>query len=188
MAELLVRFTEAIQGSDGRRYRPEAWGERGADGLWRGWLEFSAADRCIRTDRDTTQPNRTDLVYWAEGLTHTFLDGALLRALRDDRTPRRPVRFGETLAHAIADMPHAVLDPFAVYVEGEDILRDQLMALSPDQLASISAAYGLGVELSASADITVKRRDVDAMVARVRALSGQTVSRDPGFEEGARDR
>jgi hypothetical protein len=35
----------------------------------------------IQTTRETTQPNRQDLDYWATGLTVGFLDGALDRAL-----------------------------------------------------------------------------------------------------------
>jgi len=37
----------------------------------------------------------------------------------------------------------AVLDPFAVYSQGEDVLRNQLRALSRDQLENVVDAFGL---------------------------------------------
>jgi hypothetical protein len=53
------------------------------DGLWKGWIEFTSetSGRCYRSARETTQPNRTDLLYWAKGLTEVYLEGALKRAL-----------------------------------------------------------------------------------------------------------
>jgi hypothetical protein len=35
----------------------------------------------MRTPRETEQPNREDLAYWATGLTQVYLEGALTRAL-----------------------------------------------------------------------------------------------------------
>ena len=37
------------------------------DGRWQGWIEFESLDgaEVYRSRRETTQPNRTDLAYWA---------------------------------------------------------------------------------------------------------------------------
>lgn len=100
MSEILVRFDEAVTDPSGVRYFPQVVGRERSDGLWEGWIEFvSAADkRSIESGRETTQPNRTDLKYWAEGLTRAYLQGALGRsqspteAIRRDRTAREAPR------------------------------------------------------------------------------------------------
>jgi hypothetical protein len=84
MAEVLVKFEGTVTGIDERAYEARACGRERTDGLWEGWLEFVPNDgtAALRTGRETTQPNRDDLVYWATGLTAGYLDGALLRTLR----------------------------------------------------------------------------------------------------------
>src|SRR5436309_7263596 len=83
MAEVLVRFTESVRGDDGSRYAAQASGALAKDGLWEGWIDFAGPNgNPVRTPRETEQPNRDALVYWAEGLTAAYLEGALRRALR----------------------------------------------------------------------------------------------------------
>jgi hypothetical protein len=51
--------------------------------LWEGWVEFEPLDASgptISSARETTQPNRTDLEYWAQGLSRVYLQGSLARA------------------------------------------------------------------------------------------------------------
>ena len=88
MSEVLVKFDEPIMNQRGAMYFAEAVGrQREDDGLWEGWLEFEpldALDRRIASERETTQPNRVDLEYWAQGLSRVYLQGALARA--EDRT------------------------------------------------------------------------------------------------------
>ena len=88
MAEILVDFDVILTGPDRKQYGARACGLERSDGLWEGWLEFPAEDGSgvERTGRETTQPNRDDLMYWATGLTAAYLDGALLRTL----TPAPP--------------------------------------------------------------------------------------------------
>ena len=82
MAEVLVRFTEPIAAEDGTSYLPQVCGGIADDGLWEGWIEFvSPSGAAVRTPRETEQSNRDALVYWAEGLTVPYLQGALDRAL-----------------------------------------------------------------------------------------------------------
>lgn len=153
MAEVLVRFTERIAAEDGTWYLPQACGGIADDGLWEGWIEFvSASGSAVRTPRETEQPNRDALVYWAEGLTVAYLEGALDRAL----APRIvTVPAEETASSALSTpawrrsigaTPHAILDPFTTYAEGEALLRHQLAALSHDHLVNIIKAYRLPLD------------------------------------------
>jgi hypothetical protein len=177
MAEVLVRFTELVRGGDGREYQPQACGMVGPDGLWEGWMEFLTPTGAIRTERETSQPNRADLMYWAQGLTHTYLEGALTRALGERMTPMSteifvaPVFDGPAPPpnrQAGAQTPHAILDPFAVYAQGEHVLRRQLLALSSDQLSNVILAYALGDPIPANSSGADIARRVEDVIATIR--------------------
>jgi hypothetical protein len=50
---------------------------------WEGWIEFvTETGQRVVTDRETTQPNRDAVAYWATGLEPIYLEGALERAVR----------------------------------------------------------------------------------------------------------
>jgi hypothetical protein len=150
MAEVLVRFTETVRGPDGIQYAAQACGGIADDRLWEGWIEFVApGGPLLRTGRETEQPNHATLMYWAQGLSAAYLEGALRRAL-DARmvVPRRATReeslFPSPARPAGASQPiraHSVLDPFATYTQGERILRQQLLALSRYHLLTLIDAY-----------------------------------------------
>ncbi len=58
-------------------------GEERVDGTWEGWLEFhptGTGEGIVRTDRETSQPNRAAIEYWADGLEPIYLEGAFARA------------------------------------------------------------------------------------------------------------
>ncbi|HEV7389642.1 MAG TPA: hypothetical protein VGN73_13605 [Gemmatimonadaceae bacterium] len=84
MNEVLVKFDEPVMTPRGEMYFAEAVGrQRAEDGLWEGWLEFDGIDdssQHISSERETTQPNRVALEYWAQGLSFVYLQGALVRA------------------------------------------------------------------------------------------------------------
>jgi hypothetical protein len=84
MAEVLVTFTTPTKARNGDLYYGRVLGRAASNGLWEGRIEFELAgsDEIVMTDRETEQPNRTDLNYWAQGLSATYLEGALERALR----------------------------------------------------------------------------------------------------------
>jgi len=136
MAEVLVELTTAVVDDDGTAYGVLACGEPAPDGTtWHGWLEFvtTAQKERLRTPRETTQPSRAATVYWANGLTPTYIEGAFVRA-REKRLPAR------------ATMPSrdAILNPFAVFESGgESLLRNQLSALAAWHLVNIIDAYSL---------------------------------------------
>ena len=83
MAEVLVKFTEPVRGSDGTLYSAQACGGIAEDGLWEGWIEFEGGGNAVRTGRETEQPNMADLTYWAQGLSMVYLEGALARATKE---------------------------------------------------------------------------------------------------------
>ncbi len=176
MAEVLVHFTEPVLGSDGRLYEAQACGTVAPDGLWEGWIEFISSAGVVRTERETSQPNHADLMYWAQGLTHTYLQGALSRALGGPVVVPSEV-YVESVFPGPASppprgipphAPHAILDPFAVFTQGEHVLRRQLLALSPDQLSNVILAYRLGDPVSDLASVAELTRRVDEIVAVVR--------------------
>jgi len=177
MAEVLVRFTEPVRGSDGREYSAQACGGVADDGLWEGWIEFaSTAGSPMRTPRETEQPNRAALLYWAEGLSAAYLEGALRRAV--DAATGQPVNPTLTEpsvfagpARAGSPSPvrqHSVLDPFATYTQGEGILRQQLAALSRDHLLTLIDAYQLDI---ANGDYPSKDDLIERIVRAVKRYS-----------------
>ncbi len=81
MSELIYEHPAKIT-DHGTTYIARVFGDERPDGTWEGWLEFISADRKLplRTDQETSQPNRTTIQYWALGLEPLYLEGALARA------------------------------------------------------------------------------------------------------------
>jgi hypothetical protein len=151
VAEVLVQFSDLVVASDTEAYVARACGGEMADGMWQGWIEFLpvAAGSPLRTGRETTQPNRTDLLYWATGLTAVYLEGALERALKPIVKAAEPVIpppvFDGPLDEPLPAPPavDSILNPFSVYRKGEMLLRNQLAALSNWHLVNIIRDYEL---------------------------------------------
>jgi hypothetical protein len=83
MAETIRQYTPQVQDEDGVTYVVMARGEPTAGGTWEGWLEFHPVDETkavLRTGRETTQPDRDALEYWASGLEPLYFEGAFARA------------------------------------------------------------------------------------------------------------
>lgn len=92
MAELLFHYPALFTDPNGHTYHARAYGAPLEDGRWEAWIEFLPDDGHMEklvSERETTQPNRTDAVYWASGLSPIYLEGALDRALHPE-TVRRP--------------------------------------------------------------------------------------------------
>lgn len=67
----------------GVNYSARVYGKPREDGTWEAWLEFHpvrAEKPVLRTEPETSQPNRTTIEYWALGLEPVYLEGALARA------------------------------------------------------------------------------------------------------------
>jgi hypothetical protein len=73
-----------IEDSFGNRYRVSIYGEPRTDGTWEAYLEFAPTNTALaalRTGRETTQPDKRALEYWATGLEPLYLTGAFERAV-----------------------------------------------------------------------------------------------------------
>src|SRR6266487_2760918 len=89
MAELIHRRSTRIWTPEDQEFVAYTYAERTPSGMWFGWLEFVSADGrgpVLRTDRETTQPNRAAIDYWASGLGPVYLEGAFERARRVTRS------------------------------------------------------------------------------------------------------
>ena len=83
MAELLQEYAATVTGPDDTTYSVRSYGEERSDGTWIGWIEFHPTDLTepvLRTDQETSQPNRTAVEYWATGLEPVYFEGAFERA------------------------------------------------------------------------------------------------------------
>jgi hypothetical protein len=179
MTEVFVEFDTSVRGENGKHWLPRVCGRVGDDGLWEGWIEFTPAndaDEPVRTSRETQQPNRNDLMYWAQGLTQGYLEQALRRALQphhvrmrrdatsyphfDQPAPRRPT------PTSLQSVPRPVLNPFDVYQQGEDILVRELSALDVSRVREIAVGYGFLT--SANAEASSRERLVTSIVSGVR--------------------
>ena len=81
---LIHTRSDHVTDSFGNRYRVAIYGEPRTDGTWEAYLEFvptSAALAALRTGRETTQPDKRALEYWATGLEPLYLTGAFERAI-----------------------------------------------------------------------------------------------------------
>jgi hypothetical protein len=85
MAELLQEYLTSVTGPGATTYIVRSYGEERDDGTWIGWLEFDPTDPtkpALRTEQETSQPNRTAVEYWATGLEPVYFEGAFERARR----------------------------------------------------------------------------------------------------------
>jgi hypothetical protein len=185
MSEVLLQYDTVLTADDGSRWVARACGRPGQGTMWEGWIEFvplESESRPIRSRRESTQPSRESLVYWATGLTPVYLKGALDRALDVPlrrRVPRRvePLFDGPAPEPEIAGSPsppiapHPILDPFAVYAQGQDLLIRQLDALDLPQLRDIALAY----EIAGVRDVrTATRAELTtAIVAAARGVAAR---------------
>lgn len=157
MSEVLVRYETVLRSEDGRSFIPRACGRKmKGDRRWEGWIEFESpiTGEQLRTGQETVQPDRDALAYWATGLTATFLEGALQRAMNPPPAPRlasdeRPAFSGPAprpWSEPPPQKPRAILDPFEVSRQGEDVLKRELLALDTMHLRNIALAHGLADE------------------------------------------
>ena len=83
MAELIQRYENLLEDAAGTSYEVCVYGAGREDGTWEGWLEFrpvAGLAPARRTGRETSQPNREALAYWASGLEPIYIEGAFARA------------------------------------------------------------------------------------------------------------
>ncbi len=189
MAEVLVRFDRVVTAQDGSAHAARVCGRELESGQWEGWIEFDPREGggvTLRTPRETVQPNRADLEYWATGLTLTYLQGALERARRPAAAarpaalvPERPAYDGPAVPPAPVPWPTAtpprrapLLDPYAVYTQGENVLRRELLALDEARLRDIVWAYDLVGEVEWDERAADRRALAEMIIAAIRKNAG----------------
>ena len=178
MARTLVQFETPVARADGALYQACACGHERDDRLWEGWIEFTSVTtgEVVRTVRETTQPNLTDLTYWATGLSSVYLEGALARIFTArkavepaavsppsyagpaDPRERRPIRH------------EAVLNPFSVYEKNPNVLAQELTALRAWHLRQIIRDYALVDENDVRIESMTEPELGSLIMQRVRAL------------------
>jgi hypothetical protein len=84
VSDLVHAYAEVVRDPEGRGYAASVHARERIDGIWEKWLEFRGLGRDVtmRTSRESEQTNHRAVVYWASGLQPSYLDGALLRAMR----------------------------------------------------------------------------------------------------------
>ena len=179
MAETFAEF-EATIAAHGRSYASRVCGRQRDDGIWEGWIEFedTATGESLRSERETTQPDASDLRYWATGLTPVYLEGALNRALKTAAAETPVETFEPPAFEAPAERPdvrrqrggHAVLDPFSVYEKSADLLAQELTALRGWHLRQIIDEYGLAKHSDEPLDSLTERELGSLILRRVRDL------------------
>jgi len=201
MVETVWRFSQPINDGASRLYEARVCGGPMAGGSWEGWLEFVpiAGGEPVRSSRETTQPNRADLEYWATGLTDVYLEGALRRALQPltvtPAPPLPPPIFdgpAPPVAQRVSDEPvESVLDPFSIYEKGEAMLRQQLAALSAWHIVNILRDYDLADEDTAVLSRLPASLLIEKVIAGVEREGGRPAvegRRAPRAREQAADR
>jgi hypothetical protein len=186
MAEVLVEYSDPVIANDGAVYMARACGAETDNGMWHGWLEFIERDTgaTLRSARETTQPNRTDTLYWATGLTAVYLEGALERSLHPlVKAPAAPTPqpFFDHPAPDLTSDPaysESVLNPFSVYRKGEALLRRQLMAFSAWHLVNIIRAHRLSSRSSVELNALGTSDLIDVIVAGVQSRTDRASLRD----------
>jgi hypothetical protein len=153
MVTTLWSFETPVVSRAGEAYSARACGRQREGHLWEGWIEFEGpGGDVLRSGRETTQPNLTDLEYWAQGLTPVYLEGALRRALEPTpevvREPLPPPLYSTPARSRprkpVTLEPEAILDPYSVYQQGgSDLLLEELSALSAGHLRQIIRRHAL---------------------------------------------
>src|SRR5438309_8880598 len=85
MAEFIHEHSTRLKDEDGTAYVVRIYARQRTDGTWEGWLEFHPTDErksVLRTEQETSQPNRIAVEYWASGLEPIYLEGALRTCAR----------------------------------------------------------------------------------------------------------
>ena len=174
MLELAHHFDEPVE-ADGVVYRARIYGSAEPDGRWAGWAVFfpPRGGRVIATARETTQSSLADLAYWSSGLTHTYLRGALERALAlqpEEQLARELQRLAR-LEHAM-EQEAQVLEAAASRARRQAEAAEAERARTERDLASLaSATRAEAIALDLAADAPRARAKSPRKALRARSPS-----------------
>jgi len=88
MVSLIHQPSIHVKSADNVTYTVRIYGQQRGDGTWEAWIEFHPTDErkpVLRTEQETSQPDRAAIEYWALGLEPIYFDGAFARA--EGRSP-----------------------------------------------------------------------------------------------------
>jgi hypothetical protein len=90
MDTLFQQFERPIRDASGDTFLVFVQGRSRPHDTWEAWLVFERQRdaRRFSTPVESTQPDASAILYWASGLTNTYLEGALDRALSVSIAPR----------------------------------------------------------------------------------------------------
>ena len=90
METLFQQFERPMLDGAGDTYLVFVQGRSRPHDTWEGWLVFERQrdSRRFSTPVETTQPDENAVLYWASGLSNTYLQGARERALSVSIAPR----------------------------------------------------------------------------------------------------
>ena len=166
MAEVFREFESAVVAPNGTTYRARACGGEARDGTrrWHGWIEFGDCESgtTARTQRETTQRNRTDTAYWAHGLTARYLEGALRRALHPHIIRLRQSRRPRPAFDAPAPDRTSLQEPSPLTIApnaGRVIARPKAVPASPASFASVGGMRGLKEQMRRIVETVHLHRD-----------------------------
>ena len=159
------------------RYTVEAHGDR-CGGEWQGWLEFSSVDDGRwRSPRQTIQPNRAALCAWAAGLSQRDLECAHRRAVRvTTSTPAGPPSRSSArtssfrLAVDVSAADRVAVNPYVLWAKDQQLLHEELTALTPWHLRQIVRAYGMS-QADVDSDTSTREELVSLITEAVRTGS-----------------
>jgi len=83
MVSLIHQPSIHVKSADNVTYTVRIYGQQRGDGTWEAWIEFHPTDErkpVLRTEQETSQPDRAAIEYWALGLEPIYFDGAFARA------------------------------------------------------------------------------------------------------------
>jgi len=179
MLALAHHYDELLTSTAGR-YRARVYGQAMEDGMWGGWIVFFpvGGGRVIATDRETTQSNLDQLAYWASGLTHTYLHGALDRALtlQPEATLSRELDRLERLESAAATRA-VTLEGAAEVARAEAELAHEARELTEERFLNTVAEEAEADAVVHEQAADAARRTAQAADGALRARAGKTRSR-----------
>ena len=175
MLALAHHYDELVTSAKGT-YRARVYGAAQDDGMWGGWLVFFPVGNgpVISTDRETTQSSLADLGYWASGLTHLYLHGALERALalQPDAQLAAELERLERI-EASAESRAETLEAAASVARAESRLAEAAREKTEDRLLGAIAD-------TAKADAKAHERAAAASRAEAKAAATARRARKPG--------
>jgi hypothetical protein len=144
MLALAHHFDEPVLSSSGT-YLARVYAGAIEGGRWGGWIVFFpvGGGQVISTDRETTQSSIAALSTWAGGVTHTYLEGALQRALAlnpDAELARELLRLERLeIEEASADAHAASLEAAATAARLESELVESEREVAEERVLATAA-------------------------------------------------